>query len=87
MDHTIVYGREIAGDTYGAPMIFETRLAVETFPGITTTVVGPVLVLRAWDKFSDTDTPAPMDKVEFNAPAFQGRNTKLQFTRDNGMAA
>ena len=74
---TIVYGREIAFDVYGAPMIFETRLAAETFPGITTQVVGPVLVLHVIDLDGN---PAPLDAIAFHEPTFCGRNAKLLFT-------
>ena len=73
---TIVYGREIANDVYGAPMIFETRFAAETFPGITTPVVGPVLVLHVVDM---DFYPADPLVIAFNEPTFCGRNSRLNF--------
>ena len=73
---TIVYGREIYMDVYGAPMIFETRLAAETFPGITTQVVGSVMVLHVSDRDGN---PAPVDAIAFHEPTFIGRNARLQF--------
>ena len=73
---TVVYGREIHMDVYGAPMVFETRYAAETFPGITTVVVGPVLVLHVTDI---NNQPADESAIAFNEPSFCGRNAKLQF--------
>ena len=73
---TVVYGREIHMDVFGAPMIFETRLAAETFPGITTVLVGPVLVLHVTDLYNN---PVDENSIAFNEPSFCGRNAKLQF--------
>jgi hypothetical protein len=75
---TIVYGREIHMDVYGAPMVFETRYAAETFPGITTAVVGPVLVLHVTDLY---DNPADESAIAYNEPTFCGRNAKLNFSK------
>ena len=75
---TVVYGREIHMDVFGAPMVFETRLAAETYPGITTPVVGPVLVLHVWDMF-DSNTPADIDRIAFNEPTFCGKNAAFYF--------
>lgn len=73
---TIVYGREIHMDAYGAPMIFETRFAAETFPGITTEVVGPVLVLHVTDRDGN---PADESAIAYHEPTFCGRNANLNF--------
>jgi hypothetical protein len=74
---TVVYGREIHMDVFGAPMVFETRLAAETYPGITVPVAGPVLVLHVWDMFDHI--PADIDRIAFNEPTFCGKNAKLYF--------
>ena len=78
IEPTIAYGREIAYDIYGSPLVFETRLAAETFPGITTPVVGPVLVLHVWELFDDSK-PASVDAIAFHEPTFCGRNARLYF--------